>query len=81
MSKGFCSAEQGKRASGAGPLALHPIPRSGTPKKSYLRETLTEIGTYNGGRSGRSKRDVRLPEPRRVFLPTVGICVLFTNRT
>jgi hypothetical protein len=49
MSKGFCSAEQGKWASGAGPLALHPIPR--WEKTSYLRETLTEIGTYNGGRS------------------------------
>jgi len=51
MSKGFCSAEQGKRASSAGPLALHPIPRSGTVKTSYLGETLTWISTYNGGRS------------------------------
>lgn len=32
MSKGFCSAEQGKRASSMGPLALYPIPRSGTQR-------------------------------------------------
>jgi hypothetical protein len=49
MSKVFYRAEQGKRASGAGPLALHPIPRSGETR--YLGKTLTEIGTYNGGRS------------------------------
>jgi hypothetical protein len=51
MSKGFYRAVQGKRASGAGPLALHPIPRSGETR--YLGKTLTEIGTYNGGRSVR----------------------------
>jgi len=66
MSKGFCSAEQGKRTSGAGPLALHPIPRSG--KTRYLGETLTEIGTYNGVRSATAGRDSR------------GICSYFLLR-
>lgn len=51
---GFCSDEQGKRASNAGPLALHPIPRS-LSLKAALAMFWARLGSLNavgGGEAG-----------------------------